>query len=209
MKVAAYQAPLLPAGSIDAPALIRNQVHRCEAEGVTLLCCPEAILGGLADNAEHPTEFAIPAGRLDAALQPLASDTVTTIIGFTEQACENLHALPLVGGTRDNEVVYVPKAFAEQDRFQLAIARTAQRLAPHVVSITPTLGDDWSGEPAVFLMVILTDAASQRDQLLNVSNQVSQAIVQQVQPLEQWGVLPYFNFRSQSEQAKLNQPALA
>ena len=58
-------------------------------------------------------------------------------------------------------------------------------------------------------MVILTDSASRRDQLLSISNRVSNAIVQQVQPLEQWGVLPYFNFRSQSEQAKLNQPALA
>jgi hypothetical protein len=111
--------------------------------------------------------------------------------------------------TRDNEVVYVPTAFVEQARFQAAIERAARRLAPHVVSVTHTLGDDWSGEPAVFFMVILSDAASRRAQLLNTSNQVSEAIVREVQPLEQWGVLPYFNFRSQSEQAKLNQPALA
>jgi len=110
---------------------------------------------------------------------------------------------------RDNGVVNVPTAFAQQARFQAAVARAAQRLTPHVVSVTPTLGNDWSGEPAVFFMVILADAASRRDQLLNISNQVEQAIVQEVQPLEQWGVLPYFNFRSQSEQAKLNQPALA
>jgi hypothetical protein len=58
-------------------------------------------------------------------------------------------------------------------------------------------------------MVILSDAASRRAQLLNISNQVSEAIVGEVQPLEQWGVLPYFNFRSQSEQARLNQPTLA
>ena len=38
---------------------------------------------------------------------------------------------------------------------------------------------------------------------------VKTAVVQQVQPLENWGVLPYFNFRSQSEQAKLDQPILA
>ena len=55
-------------------------------------------------------------------------------------------------------------------------------------------------------MVILADSASGRDRLLNITNQVEQAIVQQVQPLEQWGVLPYFNFRTESEQAKLNQP---
>jgi hypothetical protein len=105
--------------------------------------------------------------------------------------------------------VYVPTAFAHQAQFQAAVARAAQRLAPHVVSIIATLGDDWSGEPAVFFMVILADAATRRDQLLKISNQVSQTIVQEVEPLEQWGVLPYFNFRSQSEQAKLNQPTLA
>jgi hypothetical protein len=105
--------------------------------------------------------------------------------------------------------VHVPKAFAEQDGFQRAVEHAARSLAPEVVSVIPTLGDDWSGEPAVFFMVILTDAATSRDRLLNVSNHVAAALVQQVQPLEQWGVLPYFNFRSQSEQAKLNQPAVA
>ena len=108
--------------------------------------------------------------------------------------------------TRDNGLVYVPTAFAQQPRFLAAVARAAQRLAPQVVSVIPTLGNDWSGEPAVFFMVILADSASGRDRLLNITNQVEQAIVQQVQPLEQWGVLPYFNFRTESEQAKLNQP---
>jgi len=88
VKVAAYQAPLLAAGSMDALGLIRTRVEWCEAEGVTILCCPEAILGGLADYAEHPARLAIAAdaGRLDSALAPLASDTVTTIVGFTELA---------------------------------------------------------------------------------------------------------------------------
>jgi len=73
----------------------------------------------------------------------------------------------------------------------------------------PTLGNDWSGEPAVFFMIILADAASRRDQLLKVTNRVSTLIVQQVQPLEQWGVLPYFDFRSQSEQARIGPQSLA
>ena len=114
----------------------------------------------------------------------------------------------LFARTRDNGVVQVPTAFAKQARFQAAVARAAQRLAPHVVNIIPTLGNAWSGEPAVFFMVILADAATRREQLLNITNLVSETIVQQVQPLEQWGVLPYFNFRSQSEQAKLNEPTL-
>jgi hypothetical protein len=102
-----------------------------------------------------------------------------------------------------------PRAFVRQSQFKAAIARAAQRLAPDVVSIIPTLGDDWSGERAVFFMVILSDAASRPEQLLNVTNQVSNTIVNELEPLEEWGVLPYFNFRSQSEQAKLNEPTLA
>ena len=86
MKVAAYQAPLLPSGSLEAIGLIRQRVAWCEAEGVALLCCPEAILGGLADHARDPHAFAMSVenGQLAEVLAPLASNTVTTIVGFTE-----------------------------------------------------------------------------------------------------------------------------
>ena len=70
-------------GALD---LIRARVRACEAEGVAILCCPEAILGGLADQSEDPARFALSVrtGRLDAVLAPLASDVTTTIVGFTE-----------------------------------------------------------------------------------------------------------------------------
>ena len=86
MKVAAYQAPLLRSGSLEAVDLIRTRVEWCESNGVVIFCCPEAILGGLADYAADPREFAIDArgDQLARALAPLASDTVTTIVGFTE-----------------------------------------------------------------------------------------------------------------------------
>lgn len=86
MKVAAYQAPLLPCGSMEAVELIRKRIDWCEAEGVEILCCPEAVLGGLADYAARPIDIAInvESGQLSTALTPLASDTVTTILGFTE-----------------------------------------------------------------------------------------------------------------------------
>lgn len=105
--------------------------------------------------------------------------------------------------------MYVPTAFVQQTQFQSAVNRAGQQLGPDVVDLTFTLGNDWSGEPAVFFMVILSNAASRRDQLLRTTNQVSNGIVQMVQPLEQWGVLPYFNFRSEAEQAKINQRSLA
>jgi predicted amidohydrolase len=93
VKVAAYQAPLLPCGSMEAVELIHRRVEWCEAEGVEILCCPEAVLGGLADYAARPAAFAmdVESGQLSAALAPLASDTVTTILGFTEISAGQLY----------------------------------------------------------------------------------------------------------------------
>jgi 5-aminopentanamidase len=73
---------------MEALDLIAARVRQCEAEHVSVLCCPEAILGGLADDSPDPRGFAIRADdvRLAAVLGPLASDTVTTIVGFTELA---------------------------------------------------------------------------------------------------------------------------
>ena len=86
LKLAAWQAPLLAPGSMDAIALIREQVDRCEAAGVAILCCPEGILGGLADYAPRPADIALDvgSGHLQRVLEPLSSDRVTTIVGFTE-----------------------------------------------------------------------------------------------------------------------------
>lgn len=86
MKVAAYQAPLHATRSIEILGLIREQVDWCESEGVEILCCPEGVLGGLADYADRPTDIAIDVagGQLQALLASLASDKVATIVGFTE-----------------------------------------------------------------------------------------------------------------------------
>jgi 5-aminopentanamidase len=86
MKIAAYQAPLVAANSLEVIDLIQERVAWCESEGISVLCCPEAILGGLADYSENPTRFAIRTddGHLSNVLAPVASDIVTSIIGFTE-----------------------------------------------------------------------------------------------------------------------------
>ena len=73
---------------MEAIGLIAAQVKTCESIGVTFLCCPEGVLGGLADYASRPDEIAIDAqgGQLQRVLAPIASETVTTILGFTEIA---------------------------------------------------------------------------------------------------------------------------
>lgn len=86
MKVAAYQTALHACSSTNVVDLIREQVDRCASIGVEVLCCPEAVLGGLADYSAQPRSIAIDVagGQLNDVLAPLASDSVTTIVGFTE-----------------------------------------------------------------------------------------------------------------------------
>jgi predicted amidohydrolase len=93
VKVGAYQAPLDALSSADILGLIRRQVDACESAGVEILCCPEAVLGGLADYAtdRHAIAIDVQSGQLGEILAPLASDTVTTIVGFTEIESGQLH----------------------------------------------------------------------------------------------------------------------
>jgi len=103
--------------------------------------------------------------------------------------------------------VYIAKAFAHQTQFSAAIAQVA--LPPQVQSVTQTLGTDWNGEPAVFFEVTLADNSVPRPQLLAFTKEVSHAIINQIRPLEVWGVLPYFDFLTQSEQARIKEPTWA
>jgi 5-aminopentanamidase len=83
MKVAALQVPL---GSVagDALALIRRRADQCEAEDVKILCCPEAVAGGLADYARDPFKTAVPTSGILTFLGPVANARLTVIVGFTE-----------------------------------------------------------------------------------------------------------------------------
>lgn len=87
MRVAAYQAPLTITRSSDVVRLLAGEVARCEAAGVEVLCCPEGAVGGLADYVEPARRRVFPAdgSALTHALEPLASATVTTIVGYMER----------------------------------------------------------------------------------------------------------------------------
>jgi predicted amidohydrolase len=97
MKVAAYQAPHLPFGSFDAVGLVHAELVACESAGVEILCCPEALLGGLAHESagQDPADVALRVddGELDGLVAPLLDTPVTVIIGFTERDRDgDLHA---------------------------------------------------------------------------------------------------------------------
>ncbi len=87
--------------------------------------------------------------------------------------------------------------------------RVGQKLRDHVVRIRHTLDYDSTGDPAVYFRVIMPDSSLTRDKFLEATRYVSFVIEQELQPQEQWGVFPYFRFRSQSEQEAMQEPAWA
>jgi hypothetical protein len=105
--------------------------------------------------------------------------------------------------------VYIARGFAQRAQLDEAIEELRSRLGPDVVRLRYTLERDWSGDPAIFFRVLLSDRASRRDQLYSSTSQIEDMIVENLQPLEQWGVLPYFSYRSLAEQAVLQEEAWA
>jgi len=75
--------------------------------------------------------------------------------------------------------------------------------SPGVVKWRHTFGNDGSGDPAVFFWVTLTDEASTKDNLLKATEAFRQILYECVDFQNDWDLIPYFNFRSESEQAML------
>ena len=86
------------------------------------------------------------------------------------------------------------------------VNEVATDLAPDVVRIRFNITDDWSGDPGIYFRVVLTDRASRPDQLAAVTGRVSAKLFDKL-GLASLDHIPYFLFRSQSEQAELQDPA--
>jgi len=101
------------------------------------------------------------------------------------------------------------KGVAQSEKLAAAIANLELRLRPDVVRIRHTVGEDSSGQPAIFFRVLLSDRASRPDRLRQVTRKVRNLVFQDIDPVNSCGLVPYLRFRSQSEQAELKEPAWA
>lgn len=101
----------------------------------------------------------------------------------------------------------LPSAVTKQAEIEAGIARVQQSIGPEVVRIRYEIGEDWSGQWAIFFRIVLTDDAA-RHRLRDVATKVVWGLSQQLD-FPSMGVFPYHNFRSVSEQAMLQEPAWA
>ena len=103
--------------------------------------------------------------------------------------------------------MYLPSAVTKQAEIEAAIARVQQSIGQDVVRIRYEIGEDWSGQWAIFFRILLTDDAA-RHRLRHVATRVVWELARQID-FPGMGVFPYHNFRSVSEQSMLQEPAWA
>lgn len=101
-----------------------------------------------------------------------------------------------------------PPAIAKQPEINGAVSEVVRQLAPDVVQIRYDIGQDWSGDWAIFFRVVLSDDASNAPRLHKIAREVVQRLAERLD-FSSMGLFAYHNFRSVSEQAVLREEAWA
>ena len=101
----------------------------------------------------------------------------------------------------------VPAAIVQQAKIEAEVRAVEAVLRPDIVRIRYEVGEDWSGQWAIFFRVVLSDDAA-KHRLREVATNVERRLAERMD-FQALGVFPYHNFRSESEQAALREVAWA
>jgi hypothetical protein len=103
--------------------------------------------------------------------------------------------------------VYAPTGFVNQAQLAQSVNDAIRSLKPEeVVHVAYSIGNDSTDDPAIFFRIVLTDEASGEDRLADVTGHVASTLFDSIRPIDNWGLTPYFSFRSFSEQRMRNDP---
>jgi hypothetical protein len=94
------------------------------------------------------------------------------------------------------------KGFIHQQELAKEVDRIRPLLGPEVVRLTYVLEEDWSGDPAIFFRVVLADWAGERTKIGAIARQIERTVVKALRPVENWGLLHYFSYRTEQEHAQ-------
>ena len=106
----------------------------------------------------------------------------------------------------EGESMMMPGAITKQPQINAAVTQVIKELSPGVQRTRYEIAPDWSGQWAIFFRVLLADEASKDDHLREIVPRVVWRLSEQLD-LPNLGLFPYFDFRSQSEQTQLDEPA--
>lgn len=80
---------------------------------------------------------------------------------------------------------------------------------PEVVDVGYSMRENWMGDPSLFFRVVLADEATGEDTIADTARRIETALIDELLPIENWGLFPYFNYRRHSDHQRRNEPEWA
>jgi hypothetical protein len=100
----------------------------------------------------------------------------------------------------------VPTGYVHYGHLDAAVKDLIGSLGPEVEHVTYRIGPDSTSEPSIFFRILLADAYIREDTIADLTGRIATILLDAVRPVENWGLRPYFNFRSKSEQERRRDP---
>lgn len=97
--------------------------------------------------------------------------------------------------TRD-KVAVIPTGLIHQRELAAQIERAKASLGPEVTHVAYRIREDSTGEPSIFFRITLLDWAIAENLITDVTGRIATVLFDEVRPVENWGLRPYFNVRS-------------
>ena len=98
-----------------------------------------------------------------------------------------------------------PSGLINEAQLAEQVGSVMQKLGRDVAWVRHSIGEDTGGDPALHFRIVLKDAACREETLADVTDHISTLLIEEIRPYD-WGLIPYFTFRSESEMAKLSEP---
>jgi hypothetical protein len=92
----------------------------------------------------------------------------------------------------------VPSGYVHQGQLDAIVKEAAALLGPEVRQLTFSIGPDSTDEPSIFFRILLSDVAVREETIVDVTRRIAEVLRATVRPLEDWGLRPYFNYRTES-----------
>ena len=102
----------------------------------------------------------------------------------------------------------LPTAVMKQPKINAAISTVLPEFKPWIRHIRYEIGQDWAGDWAVFFRVMLADETMKNPERFEMIERMNWRIIEELD-LPNLGLYPYFDVRTESEQATLQDPSWA
>ena len=100
----------------------------------------------------------------------------------------------------DGVMAMATGAFVNRRQLEAEIQQAISKLGPEAHQVFYRFEDDSTGEPSIFFRVVLSDEAVQQSTLAKTTGNIMMQLFDEIEPVANWGLHAYFNFRSRSEQ---------